>query len=301
MPADIIKKIKEQMPAFSKGQRLIANFIITHYEKAAFMTAAKLGAEVKVSESTVVRFADVLGYQGYPELQKSLEALVRTRLTAVQRIEVTNDRLGNADVLENVLASDAEKIKSTLEMIDKESFNEAVDSIIDAGTIYILGVRSSEALASFLNYYLALIFENVRFIRTTSGNEMFEQLMRMKSGDVMIAISFPRYSKRIINAVDFAKSTGARVVSITDSKLSPIASAADHVLTAKSDMASFVDSLVAPLSIINALIVAIGRKKQAEISETFHKLEKLWDDYDVYDKTDMEASADKQPTADRGK
>ena len=259
------------------------------------MTAAKLGAEVGVSESTVVRFALELGYDGYPVFQKSLEELVRTRLTAVQRIEVTNDRIGDAEILEKVLSSDAEKIKATLEQINIDSFNSAVDSIIGAETIYILGMRSSSALASFLNYYLTLIFDNVRLIRTSSGSEMFEQLMRMKSGDVMIAISFPRYSKRVINAVDFAKSVGAFVVSVTDSPLSPIAdpAKADALLTAKSDMASFVDSLVAPLSILNALIVAIGRKKQSDISDTFRRLETIWDEYDVYDKADTHIGGDK--------
>lgn len=288
MPTEIIRKIKEQMPKFSKGQKLIANYIISHYDKAAFMTASRLGSEVNISESTVVRFANELGYQGYPDLQKSLQEIVRTRLTAVQRIEVANDRMGDDDILDKVLTSDAEKIKSSLENINRESFNAAVDSIIGAGTIYILGVRSSEALASFVNFYFNLIFENVKFIRTTSGSEMLEQLMRIKTGDVMIAISFPRYSKRIINAVDFGKSVGAKIVSITDSNLSPIAVRADHVLTAKSDMASFVDSLVAPLSIINALIVAIGKKKHSDVSETFSRLEKIWDEYDVYDKTDSE-------------
>lgn len=281
---DLLKIINEKLPRLSKGQRLIASYILEHYEKAAYMTAAKLGALVGVSESTVVRFASELGFAGYPELQHSLQELIRTKLTTLQRIEITNDRIGDADLLETVLVSDVDNIKRTLERVDRESFNRAVDAMINARTIYIIGMRSSSAIADFLFFYLNLIFPNVRLVRTTSGSEVFEQILRISKDDVIVGISFPRYSKRIINALEYAKSQAAHVIALTDSAVSPIAAHADDLLLAKSDMASFVDSLVAPLSIINALIVAIGKKKQSEVSATFEKLENIWDEYEVYDK-----------------
>lgn len=281
---DLLKIIQEKQNTFSKGQKQISSFILAHYDKAAYMTAAKLGALVGVSESTVVRFANELGFAGYPELQHSLQEMIRSKLTTIQRIEITNDRIGESDLLEKVLNSDIEKIKHTLEEIDRTSFENAVDDLIGAQMIYIIGMRSSSSLASFMYHYLNLVFPHVRLVRTTSGSEIFEQLLRINDKDAIVGISFPRYSKRIINALGYAKKQGAKVISITDSAASPIAANADDLLLAKSDMASFVDSLVAPLSIINALIVAIGRKKQDEIAETFGKLERIWDEYDVYEK-----------------
>lgn len=281
---DLLKIIQEKQSTFSKGQKQISSFILAHYDKAAYMTAAKLGALVGVSESTVVRFANELGFAGYPELQHSLQEMIRSKLTTIQRIEITNDRIGESDLLEKVLNSDIDKIKHTLEEIDRTSFENAVDDLIGADMIYIIGMRSSSSLASFMYHYLNLVFPHVRLVRTTSGSEIFEQLLRINDNDAIVGISFPRYSKRIINALGYAKKQGAKVISITDSAASPIAANADDLLLAKSDMASFVDSLVAPLSIINALIVAIGRKKQDEIAETFGKLERIWDEYDVYEK-----------------
>lgn len=281
---DLLKIIQEKQNTFSKGQKQISSFILAHYDKAAYMTAAKLGALVGVSESTVVRFANELGFAGYPELQHSLQEMIRSKLTTIQRIEITNDRIGESDLLEKVLNSDIDKIKHTLEEIDRTSFENAVDDLIGAQMIYIIGMRSSSSLASFMYHYLNLVFPHVRLVRTTSGSEIFEQLLRINDKDAIVGISFPRYSKRIINALGYAKKQGAKVISITDSAASPIAANADDLLLAKSDMASFVDSLVAPLSIINALIVAIGRKKQDEIAETFGKLERIWDEYDVYEK-----------------
>ena len=281
---DLLKIIQEKQSTFSKGQKQISSFILGHYDKAAYMTAAKLGALVGVSESTVVRFANELGFAGYPELQHSLQEMIRSKLTTIQRIEITNDRIGESDLLEKVLNSDIEKIKHTLEEIDRTSFENAVDDLIGAQMIYIIGMRSSSSLASFMYHYLNLVFPHVRLVRTTSGSEIFEQLLRINDKDAIVGISFPRYSKRIINALGYAKKQGAKVISITDSAASPIAANADDLLLAKSDMASFVDLLVAPLSIINALIVAIGRKKQDEIAETFGKLERIWDEYDVYEK-----------------
>jgi len=284
MKRDILKIIEENMDGFSKGQRQIARYLLEQYDKAAYMTAAKLGREVSVSESTVVRFVIELGYEGYPEFQRSLQELIRTRLTSFQRMDVTNHLIGDGDVLEKVLNSDVDKIKRTLEGISKESFENAVNKIIRARTIYIIGVRSSSSLAGFLNYNFRMMFDNVKFIQTTSGSEMFEQLLDIGEGDVMIAISFPRYSKRIINAVEFARHAGADVVALTDNDASPIAVHATELLVAQSDMASFVDSLVAPLSIINAMVVAVARAKQLEVRERLSRLELIWDEYDVYDK-----------------
>ena len=248
------------------------------------MTAAKLGKTVNVSESTVVRFAIELGFEGYPEFQRALQELVRTKLTSFQRIEVTNNLIGNSDVLTKVLLSDSDKIKQTLETVDRDAFYAAVDNIVSAKTIYILGVRSSSYLAGFLSYSLRLIFDNVNFVQTTSGSEMFEQILNIGKGDTMVAISFPRYSKRIINAVNYAKAAGADVISITDSAMSPIAAGADQTLLAKSDMASFVDSLVAPLSIINAMVAAVSMRRHGEVTARLRRLESIWDEYDVYDK-----------------
>ncbi len=283
MTKDLLKTIEEKMPSFSKGQKLIAGYVLGHYEKAAYMTAAKMGKIVGVSESTVVRFAIELGYDGYPDFQNSLKKIIRNKLTSFQRIEVTNSLFGDGNVLEKVLLSDAEKIRRTLEEIDQNSFEEAVEHIVNAKTIYIIGVRSSSSLAGFLNYNLRMIFDRVIFVQTTSGSEMFEQIMRVGEGDVMIAISFPRYSKRIINAVEYARSRNADVVALTDSKVSPIAAYADQLLIAQSDMVSFVDTLVAPLSIINALIVAVSRKKHDELTARLRTLEEVWEQYDVYD------------------
>lgn len=284
MKTDLMTLMEARMSSFSKGQKRIANVLLSSYDKAAYMTASKLGEAADVSESTVVRFATELGYDGYPELQRALQDLIRTKLTSSQRIEVTNHRIGDGDILESVLLSDAEKIRNSLSNISREDFNSAVDAITEAENIYIIGVRSSSSLASFLNFYFNMIFDNVHFVQTTSGSEMFERIINLKKNDVMIAISFPRYSTRIINAVEYAREVGAKVVALTDSVQSPIANFADALLVAESDMASFVDSLVAPLSIINAMIVAIGKKKQTEITAKFDLLERIWDDYDVYAK-----------------
>lgn len=286
MSRDLIHSITQQMPGFSKGQKLIAQYILAHYDKAAFMTAAKLGMTVGVSESTVVRFASELGFDGYPQLQRALQELIRNRLTSVQRMEVTSDQLGDGNILHKVLNLDIEKIRRTMEKASVEDFEQAVDAIVSAKNIYILGIRSASALSGFMSFYFNQIFENVRLINTTSASEMFEQIMRIKEGDVFIGITFPRYSKRTTNAAKFAKENGAKVIAITDSDLSPIAEAADHLLLARSDMASFVDSLVAPLSMINALIVAIGIRKKDEISSTYERLEQIWDEYNVYEKVE---------------
>lgn len=286
MSKDILSIIQTNMNTFSKGQKLIGRFILDSYDKAAFMTASKLGKTVNVSESTVVRFAAELGYDGYPAMQKALQEMIRNKLTSIQRIEVSNDRIGNQDILSMVMQSDVEKIRMTLEEVDRDSFDRAVDAIVSARRIYILGVRSASAIASFLAFYFNLIFEDVVHIHSTSVSEVFEQLLRIGPRDVIIGISFPRYSRRTVKAMEFARDRGAQVVAITDSETSPLTAIATYTLMAKSDMASFVDSLVAPLSLVNALIVALGRRKNSDLSETFGVLEKIWDEYEVYEKVE---------------
>ncbi len=284
---DVLRLIEEGSKGFSKGQRNIAAYISEHYDKAAYMTAAKLGGEVGVSESTVVRFVMELGFEGYPEFRRALLELVRSKLTAVQRIEVTNNLIGDANVLEKVLLSDIDKIKRTLEGIDKKAFDSAVRAIVDAKSVYIMGMRGSSYLAGLLNYSFRMISDNVRLIQTTSGSETFEQMMSLSSDDVFIAISFPRYSKSIIKGVEYAKRIGADVIALTDSENSPIATNADQVLVAQSDMASFADSYVAPMSVINALIVAVSRECGDRFTERLHRLESVWDEYNVYDKSQV--------------
>ncbi len=281
---DLINIIQQKYDDFSKGQKLIANYIVNHYDKAAYVTAAKLGEICGVSESTVVRFAIELGFDGYPKLQKVLQELIKSKLTSVQRIEVSSNRINEDNILKSVLQSDMDKIKITLEQVNHDDFNAIVETILKAKRIFILGVRSSATLASFLGFYFNLIFDNVRLVHTTSVSEMFEQIIRAQEGDVVIGISYPRYSKRTIKAMQFAKKQGAKTIALTDSTESPVAQCADMSLFARSDMASFVDSLVAPLSLINALIVAIGMRRKNEVYNTFESLEKIWDEYDVYDK-----------------
>jgi DNA-binding MurR/RpiR family transcriptional regulator len=284
LKTDILKYIEENFANFSKGQKCIAEFIKNHYDKAAYMTAAKLGQEVGVSESTVVRFVMELGFEGYPSFQKSMRELIRAKLTAVQRVEVTNNLIGEGDVLEKVLCSDIDKIKRTLEGIDREAFYAAVKNINDAKNLYILGMRASSYLTGMFNYSLRMLSDNVRLIQTTSGSETFEQMMNIGEGDVLFAVSFPRYSQSIIKGVEFAKRAGADVIALTDSESSPIAEHADQLLVAQSDMASFADSLVAPMSVINALIVAVTRDRSEEFSVRLRRLEDAWDEYQVYNK-----------------
>lgn len=284
MEQDLLASVNRMYPKFSKGQRLIAGYIMNHFDKAAFMTAAKLGLAVGVSESTVVRFASEIGYEGYPELQNALQEMLRNKLTAVQRMDVTVEQLENENVLEKVLSRDIDKIRRTMEEARQDDFHAAVNAICEAESIYIIGVRSSAALAQFLSYYFHHIFTNVRLISTTSRSEMFEQIMRIGPADVLIGITFPRYSKRTVQASNYAHKNGAKVIALTDSNHAPIASVADHLLLARGDMISFVDSLVAPLSLINALIVAIGLKKREEVAHTYDLLEHIWDEYEVYEK-----------------
>jgi DNA-binding MurR/RpiR family transcriptional regulator len=281
MASDILSTIRSRVHSFSKGQKLIANYILDSYDKAAFMTANKLGRTVGVSESTVVRFAAELGFDGYPSMQKTLQELVRNKLTSVQRIEAAHDLLSDQDVVASVLQADIDTLRLTSESLDRGEMEASVEAILKARNIYIVGVRSSAAIASFLNFYFRNIFENVHLISSTATSEMFEQMLHIGAGDVLIGISLPRYSGRTVKVMEYGHDSGATVVAITDKREAPAGSVADHVLVAKSDMMSIVDSLVAPMSVVNALIVCVSRRQEKQLSRTFEDLERLWDEYDV--------------------
>lgn len=283
----LLSKMNSQYQKFSKGQKKLAAYIQKNYDKAAFLTAAKLGETVGVSESTVVRFAIYLGYKGYPEFQKELEELVRTKLNSIQRMEVTYGKVPQSEILDTVLHSDIDKIKMTLEAVDHETFDLAVETILSAKNIYIVGIRSCAPLASFLAFYLNLIFDHVRLLNTNSSSELFEQMIRIGEEDVMIGISFPRYSMRTLKALEFANNRNAKVITLTDSIHSPMNLYSSCNLIARSDMASIVDSLVAPLSVINALVVALCMRKQKEVVATLESLEKIWDEYQVYNNDEI--------------
>ena len=284
MQNNLISVIQEKMPGFSKSQRLIGKFITEHYEKAAFMTASKLGLAVNVSESTVVRFAIELGFEGYPEMQKALQNFSKNRLTALQRLDITNDRVDADNLLKSVLLQDIDRIRSTVEMTDEESFGLAVDKILSARNIYIFGAMSSNVLARFMDNYFQLIFDNVHFVQPINTSGIYQQLIRMNEQDVFVVISFPRYSQSTVNATSYAASCGANIIAITDGMNSPLAAYANQLLLAKSDMARFADSLVAPLSLINAIIVAVGLRKREELEHTLTKLENMWEENGVYNR-----------------
>ena len=281
---DLISKIQTELPGFSNGQKQIARYILEHYDKAAFMTASRLGVTVGVSESTVVRFAIELGFEGYPQLQRSLQSHIKNRLTTIQRMDVTRSRIGDLDPVEGVLTQDMDKIRRTLESVDREAFDNAVNTIVDARRIYIQGAMSSGILASFMHYYLRLIFDKVTLIGSVATSEIYQQMIHIGEGDVFIGLSFPRYAKSTINACKFAHDCGSQIIAITDSENSPLAQYAHTTLCAYSDMVSFVDSLVAPMSLLNALIVAVSNRNRCRVEQTFRKLETLWDRNDVYKK-----------------
>ncbi len=283
MQTDLFEQIKNALDGMSKSHKRIAAYILEHSEKAANLTATKLGTEVGISESTVVRFAIELGFSGYPEFQNELQKSLRSKLTAVQRIDVADSLIGERNIPASVVGADIANLKASLATLDDASFEKAVDTICNAKNIYILGKRSSNMLADFINHYFRYIFDNVHLVSTNTTIDMFEEVFRIDSNDVLIAISYPRYSKRTKIVAEFAKRRGATVIALTDSDIAPITTFADIKLFARSDMASFVDSLVAPLSIINALIVAIGRKKRLTLEKTFNELEQIWDEYDVYE------------------
>ncbi|MGI6039601.1 MAG: MurR/RpiR family transcriptional regulator [Clostridiales bacterium] len=287
MRNDLLERISAQEAGFSKSQRRLADYIVTNYDKAAFMTAYVLGKTLDVSESTVVRFATELGYEGYPQMQRALRELANARLTTLQRIELTGERLKDRNILRAVMESDAEKIRKAIDDIDEDTFNCAVRRIIEAKHIYIIGIRSSSFLAEFLGFYLDLMLDKVTVIGGAAiEGDIFERLFRVGEGDLIIGFSFPRYSRRTLRALRFALERNADVISITDSRSSPISELGDCTLYAPSEMASFVDSFVAPLSLINALIISVGMEKKDELSDAFEVLEEIWKEYGTYEQYD---------------
>lgn len=284
----IIDLIRQSDSKFSKSQKRISAYITEHYDRAAFMTASKLGSVVNVSESTVVRFASELGYEGYPEFQKALQELIKNKLTSVQRMEIISSKIGDEDVLKKVINSDIEKLRQTLDTVNGKDFENAVTTISNAKTVYILGARTCSTIASFLGLYLNLLLPDVRIVTANSASEVFEQMYRISEEDVLVAISYPRYSQRTFNAVKFASERKAKVVAITDSVASPIVNYSSCTLVARCDMGNFVDSLVAPLSLVNALVVAIVMRNKEKTAQTFETLEDIWQKYEVYSKTDFD-------------
>ena len=288
MSKNVLHTIRENLGAYSKGQKRIAAYILDHYDKAAFMTAKRLGDTVGVSESTVVRFAAQLGYEGYPEMQKALQEIIRGRLTSIQRIRASRDQISGRDILGTVMHRDMAAIHNAIEQVDRKSFQQAVDKLLQARHIYLLGVRSSAYLAGYLHFYFHLIFPNVTLVQNAAAGEIFEQLVRIGPNDVLVGISFPRYSKMAVSAVEFARSRGAEVIAITDSQMSPLYKVAGTSLLVSSDMISFIDSMAAPLSLLNALIAAVGEQKNEEVSHTFAEMERVWDIYSIFGKSEDE-------------
>ncbi len=282
MTHNVLHLIRTGMDDFSKGQKRIANYILSNYDKAAFMTACRLGQIAQVSESTVVRFASQLGYDGYPAMQKALQELIRGKLTSIQRIEASGHQINGSDIAGSVMQRDMETIRNTIERMDRTEFDLAVEKLMGAKHIYLLGVRSSSFLAGYLNFYFHLIFENVTLVQSSAAGEIFDQMLRIGPGDVLVGISFPRYSKMAVNAVRFARDRGADVIAVTDSKMSPLYKMASASLLVSSDMISFVDSMAAPVSLLNALIMAVGQQKSAETAENFSELERVWSRYGIF-------------------
>jgi DNA-binding MurR/RpiR family transcriptional regulator len=285
---NIFDQIKEDYSKMSKGHKKIADYITENYAKAAYLTAAKLGELTGVSESTVVRFAFELGFEGYPEMITAIRDYTGSKLTTIERISVMNDRIGADDAFEKILAMDIDKLKKTLETAEKKEFYAAVDTLCGGQNIYVIGARSAAVLARYASFYFNMMFESVKLVHTTSTSEMFEQILSIGKNDVMIGMSFPRYSKHTVNAMKFAKESGAKVIGLTDSTLSPIAEFSDNVLIAKSNLTSFADSLVAPMSVLNALIVAVGIRKQDYVEANYKRMEEIYEKFEVYSASEEE-------------
>ncbi|MBQ4565373.1 MAG: MurR/RpiR family transcriptional regulator [Oscillospiraceae bacterium] len=284
MRDDVLSQIQARLPSLSKGQRKIAEYILSSYEKAAFLTALSLGKTVQVSESTVVRFACELGYEGYPQMQKALQELVRSHLSAVQRIEVSTPTVAGDDLLTNVMQADMDRIRKSMELISSDAFQGAVNALVYAKGIYVIGLRSSSSLASFLAYYLKYMFDTVHLVVSGSESEVFDQIIHMGPSDALIGISFPRYASATVKAMRHARQVGAATIALTDGAASPLYGQAEFTLSAVSDMLSLVDSLVAPMSVINALLVALAQKREKELELTLNQLETIWEQNHVYEK-----------------
>lgn len=285
MEKDIISYIHEKMPEFSKGQRAIARYILSDYDKAVFFTAGKLGKEAGVSESTVVRFAMALGYDGYPEFQQSMAEYVKAKLNTINKIDIKNQDFSQGELTDYVMNGDVIKIQDTLKNLDRKAFDFAVEAVLSAEHVYIVGLRSCSALARFLGFYLNMIVPDVRVVDSNNSSEIFEQMIRVNSSDVVIGISFPRYSMRTLKALEFASSRSAKIITMTDSSYSPLVMYSSCNLYARSDMASVADSLTAPMSLINALIMALCVKRKDSVISNIETLENVWKDY-IYDDAD---------------
>ena len=288
MKQSVLHTIRASMDGFSKGQKRIADYILNNYDKAAFMTAARLGQTVQVSESTVVRFAAELGYSGYPAMQKALQEIIRGKLTSVQRIQVSQDQITGDDILAAVMQRDMDSIHTAIEQVDREEFQRTVELLLNAQHIYILGVRSSSFLAGYLNFYFHLLFKNVIYVQNTAAGEIYEQMIHIGPGDVMVGISFPRYSNMGIHAIQLAHDRGVDVVAITDSQMSPLYPLATTALLVRCEALAYVDSLAAPLSLMNALILAVGRRKRDEVAHVFSEMEQVWSKYSIFGKAEDE-------------
>ena len=282
----LLQQIENSLERLSKGDRAISEFILKNYDKAAYMTVADVSAETGVSEATVVRYARKMGYEGFPQFRQALQEAARSRMTIDERMRLSAERIGGSDVLTGVMSNDIEMIRRTLEQTDRGQFESAVDALCEARHIYVVGTRSAAALASFMTHYLSMIFESVKIVDPSNESGLFEQMLHVEAEDVCIGISFPRYSKKALKAMRFATDCGAKRIAITDSVGSPMAKYADYLLLAQSDMASIVDSLVAPFSLVNALLVAAADRRRSELTERFQRLERIWDEYDVYEKTE---------------
>lgn len=281
MSGNILHSIEENMATFSKGQKRIASYILDNFDTAAFLTAGRLGRVANVSESTVVRFATELGFEGYPGMQKALQELVRSKLTSVQRIRATNTQLGGQDVLSSVLHMEIENIRRA-NTLPPEDFEKVVDKLLKAHHIYIIGVRSSGFLAGYINFYLNKLFPNVTLVQSSVAGAIYEQLMRVGEGDILLAVCYPRYSKEAVSAAKFAVARGAEVVALTDSENSPLYPLSAASLLVGNEMISFVDSIVAPMCVVNALLVALSNRMETDIDKTFAELEQIWQQFGVY-------------------
>ena len=290
MNSQLSERIRQHSANFSKGQRMIARYIEEHSDQVAFMTAFKLGQTVGVSESTVVRFATEIGYSGYPALQQAMQEMIRSKMTSVQRLERTSRTIPMDRLLDEVLDQDIDILKRTKENLDREAFYRAADALVNAKTVYVLGAGSSLALATFMAHYLRLVFDTVHLVEATSEATILQQMVHVGEGDAVIAISFPRYSKKAVKTMKYASSQKATTVAITDSPLSPLAQSASHVLLARSDMVSFVDSLVGPQSLVNAQIGTGACLRLDVVSDTLRRIEGIWDEYGVYEKLDEKGS-----------
>ncbi len=278
---DALQLIEAQISTGSKAQRRIGAYLLEHYATAAGMTAAKLAEAVGTSESTVVRYAAELGYRGYPELQTALKESIRGSMTSLQRMELSRVSEGD-EAYARSMRADMENIKKTMAEIDPQTFDRIADKLAMARRIYVAGVRSSTSLAMFLSYYLSQLLDDVRLLQTTTGGEFFDQLLSVGEQDVVVGISFPRYSRRTVNALDFSHKHGAYVVAVTDSERSPLIASADTTVFAHNENDCFVDSLVAPMAVLNALITAVAAKHPTECKSRLSRLEQLWKAYDVY-------------------